>query len=82
MGNQASIPGGSRVAYAVPPHIPSQPPPPSHSRRERRSSEQERGRVPGVPISGVRKLSGGNGTPGTYETPPCINVKVAQDSAC
>jgi len=75
MGNQASIPGGSRVAYAVPPHIPSQHPPPSHSRRERRSSEQERGRVPGVPISGVRKLSGGNGTPGTYETPPCINVK-------
>ena len=86
MGNQASTAPGSRATSALPPHIPSQVPLPTPSRRERRHSEQEsRGRgsigSTGVPISGVRKLSGDNGTgtygtPGTYETPPCINVKV------
>jgi len=81
MGNQASIAQGSRSAYAQPPHIPSQAAQTAHSRRERRPSEQEsRTKVPGVPITGVRKLSGGNGTPGTYETPPCINVQPRESS--
>ena len=81
MGNQASIAHGSRSTYAQPPHIPSQAAHTAQSKRERRPSEQEsRTKVPGVPISGVRKLSGGNGTPGTYETPPCINVKVGRNS--
>jgi len=90
MGNQASTAPGSRATSALPPHIPSQVPLPTPSRRERRHSEQEsRGRgsigSTGVPISGVRKLSGDNGTgtygtPGTYETPPCINVKSRKPS--
>jgi len=81
MGNQASISQGTRSAYAAPAHIPSQTTPPGQSKRERRHSEQEnRTRVAGVPISGVRKFSGGNGTPGTYETPPCITVKSRQSS--
>jgi len=83
MGNQASIAPGSRSTSIHPPHIPSQAPHPSQSKRERRHSEQEgRAKVTtsGVPISGVRKFSGGNGTPGTYETPPCINVKSRQAS--
>ena len=86
MGNQASIPPASRTTSVLPPHIPSQVPLPTPSRRERRYSEQEsRGRgsigTGSVPISGRRKLSGENGTPGTYETPPCINVKVGEISA-
>ena len=85
MGNQASIAQGSRSTSIHPPHIPSQAPLPTPSKRERRYSEQESRKISigsvttsGVPISGVRKLSGGNGTPGTYETPPCINVKVVE----
>ena len=86
MGNQASIPPASRTTSVLPPHIPSQVPLPTPSRRERRYSEQEsRGRgsigTGSVPISGGRKLSGENGTPGTYETPPCINVKVGEMSS-
>eukprot|EP00090_Calanus_glacialis_P022137 TRINITY_DN34159_c0_g1_i1.p1 TRINITY_DN34159_c0_g1~~TRINITY_DN34159_c0_g1_i1.p1 ORF type:complete len:383 (+),score=97.46 TRINITY_DN34159_c0_g1_i1:139-1287(+) len=87
MGNQASIAQGSRSTSIHPPHIPSQAPLPTPSKRERRYSEQESRKISigsvttsGVPISGVRKLSGGNGTPGTYETPPCINVKSRQIS--
>eukprot|EP00092_Neocalanus_flemingeri_P035030 GFUD01038118.1.p1 GENE.GFUD01038118.1~~GFUD01038118.1.p1 ORF type:complete len:378 (+),score=96.87 GFUD01038118.1:288-1421(+) len=84
MGNQASTAPASRTTCVLPAHIP-QVPLPAPNRRERRYSEQEsRGRgsigTGSVPISGVRKLSEENGTPGTYETPPCINVKSRQTS--
>ena len=78
MGNQASVAGGTRATSVYPPHVPSHTP---SGKRERRHSDQDsRARnlltAHGVPISGVRKWSGGAGTPVTYETPPCINVKV------
>jgi len=82
MGNQASVAGGTRATSVYPPHVPSHTP---SGKRERRHSDQDsRARnlltAHGVPISGVRKWSGGAGTPVTYETPPCINVKSRKPS--
>ena len=77
MGNQASLAPGGRSACDKPPHIPPHTP---QSRRERKLCEEKRITGPGIIIDAVRKLSGGDGTPGTYETPPCISVRVGRDS--